>query len=175
MLRGSKGADEALVEALYKEHAAPLYAVALRLTGDREKAGEVVQETFLRAWRHPEAIDGSLGSARAWLFTVARNLVRDGWRRERARPTPSRTPIEEIALAAGNDDLEWAAEGAMVAEAVAGLSREHRSVLLHVFHYGHSVAETATALGVPPGTVKSRTYYALRSLRLALEEKGMQS
>ena len=169
----SQGADEALVEALYREHAGPLFAVALRLTGDREIAGDVVQETFLRAWRHPEALDGSLGSARAWLFAVARNVVIDGWRRDRARPRLAPTPVEDLALA-GADDVERAVVSSLAGEALRALSPEHRAVLLHVFYLGHSVAETAAALGVPAGTVKSRSFYALRTLRLALGEKGMR-
>ena len=62
----------------------------------------------------------------------------------------------------------------LIAEALRTLSPEHREVLVHAHWGGLSVSGTATLLGIPAGTVKSRTYYALRSLRLALEEKGLQ-
>lgn len=169
---GRREADEQLVEALYREHAGALFGVALRLTGDRERAGDVVQETFLRAWQHPEAIDGSHGSPRAWLFTVARNVVTDWWRRDAARPRPAQQPVESMAHAAA-EDIDRAVESWQVAEVLRSLSVEHRTVLFHTFYCGRSVRVTAELLGIPPGTVKSRTFYALRALRLALEERGL--
>ncbi|MFD0883651.1 sigma factor, partial [Streptosporangium algeriense] len=77
-------ADEQLVRALFDEHGGPLYGYVLRLTGDSGRAEDVVQETLLRAWRHPDALSGK--PIRAWLFTVARNLVVDQHRARKARP-----------------------------------------------------------------------------------------
>src|ERR671923_1102368 len=77
--------DEALVRALYSEHAGPLLRYALQLTGgDRQRAEDIVQETLLRAWLHPEAIADR--PARPWLFAVARNLAVDAHRARKARP-----------------------------------------------------------------------------------------
>lgn len=163
--------DEQLVRALYAEHAGPLLGYVLRLTGgDQQRAEDVVQETLLRAWRHPEALSGR--PIRPWLFTVARNLVVDEHRARRARPRE----VGEAALGtvpSDRPDLDRVLESWAVAEAVATLRREHRTVLLETYYRGRSVAEAAIALGIPPGTVKSRTYYALRALRLALEERGL--
>src|SRR5258708_27824170 len=76
---------EELVRALYAEHAAALLRFTLRMTdGDRQRAEDIVQETLLRAWLHPEAI--SERPARPWLFAVARNLAVDAYRARRARP-----------------------------------------------------------------------------------------
>jgi len=74
------GVDDAeLLRAMFAEHGDALYAHALRLTnGDRQRAEDLVQETLLRAWRHPEALDPNRGSVRAWLFTTARNLAIEG-------------------------------------------------------------------------------------------------
>ena len=69
--------EAAMMRVLYDEHAAALWRYALRLTGDQARAEVVVQETLLRAWRHPEVTDEVERSARAWLFTVARNLIID--------------------------------------------------------------------------------------------------
>ena len=71
------------------------------------------------------------------------------------------------------DGIERAVDSWPVAEALSRLSRPHREVLVECFYQGRSVAEAATELGVPPGTVKSRTHYALRSLKLVLEELGV--
>ncbi|MGK5550457.1 sigma-70 family RNA polymerase sigma factor [Actinomadura kijaniata] len=165
-------ADEGLLRALYREHGGPLLGYVLRLTGgDRPQAEDVVQETLLRAWRHPEALAGR--PARPWLFTVARNLVVDAHRARRARPPETGIDERVVMTAAGSDDIDRALESWTVAEALAELSPQHRAVLVHTYYRGLSVAEAAKVLGVPPGTVKSRTYYALRALRLALEERGL--
>ena len=77
--------EAALMKALYDEHAAVLWRYALRLTGDASRAEDVVQETLLRAWQHPEVIGDTERSARAWLFTVARNMIIDERRSPRFR------------------------------------------------------------------------------------------
>ena len=71
------------------------------------------------------------------------------------------------------DDTERALQGWLVAEALGELSQTHREVLVLCFFQGHSVADAAARLGIAPGTVKSRTHYALRALRVVLEEKGV--
>jgi RNA polymerase sigma-70 factor (ECF subfamily) len=170
--RRQKGAasDEELVRALYSEHAGPLLRYALHLmSGDRQRAEDIVQETLLRAWLHPEAIADR--PARPWLFAVARNLAVDSFRARKARP-------HEVGEGALNllsvpDDAERALESWAVADAIRSLRAEHRGVLLETYYHGRSVAEAAAVLGIPAGTVKSRTFYALRALKLALEERGL--
>ncbi|MEU0536022.1 sigma-70 family RNA polymerase sigma factor [Amycolatopsis tolypomycina] len=164
-------AEEALMRALHEEHAAALWSYALHLTsGDRIRAEDVVQETLLRAWRSPAVLDQSQGSARAWLFTVARRIAIDGWRSASARSevTTDRPPDRVVA-----DGTDRAVQGWLVAEALAELSERHREVLLLCYFHGYSVADAALKLGVAEGTVKSRTHYALRALRLVLEERGV--
>src|SRR5437867_3713101 len=78
---GVRTSDADLMRALHDQHARALWSYAVHLTGgDRARAEDVVQETMLRAWRHPRVLDQSQGSARAWLFTVARRIVIDDWR-----------------------------------------------------------------------------------------------
>lgn len=169
--RAGRVDETALFEAVLAEHGSALRAFALNLTGDQQKADDVVQETLVRAWRHPEALDGRHGSPRAWLFTVARRLAVDSWRRDqnrRRREDSEASPVASVEFEQLVDD--W-----VVAAAVERLSPQHRAVLVQTVWLGRSVAETAAALGIPPGTVKSRTYYALRAVRLALDEMGFFS
>ncbi|MBK1788129.1 sigma-70 family RNA polymerase sigma factor [Prauserella sp. ASG 168] len=164
-------AEPRLMRALHDEHATALWSYALHLTsGDRSRAEDVVQETLLRAWRHPKVLDQSQRSARAWLFTVARRIAIDGWRSAAARAEVATDELPELAVP---DDTERAVQGWIVADALGELSLRHREVLLLCFFQGMSVGDAAAALGVAEGTVKSRTHYALRALRLVLEEKGV--
>jgi RNA polymerase sigma-70 factor, ECF subfamily len=170
--RRSQGpvSDEALVRALYSEHAGPLLRYALHLTsGDRQRAEDIVQETLLRAWLHPEAISDR--PARPWLFAVARNLAVDAYRARRARP--HEVGEGALELIAAPDEADRALESWAVADALRSLRPEHRGVLLETYYRGRSVAEAAAVLGIPAGTVKSRTFYALRALKLELEERGL--
>jgi RNA polymerase sigma-70 factor, ECF subfamily len=163
--------DEDLMRALYNEHAGPLLRYAMHLmSGDRQRAEDIVQETLLRAWQHPEAIADR--PARPWLFAVARNLAIDAYRAKRARPHEVGEAALEV-LPGSDDDADRALESWAVADALGELRPEHRNVLLETYYRGKSVAEAASALGIPAGTVKSRTFYALRALRLALEERGL--
>jgi RNA polymerase sigma-70 factor (ECF subfamily) len=164
--------DAELLRAMFAEHGDALYAHALRLaSGDRQRAEDLVQETLLRAWRHPDALNPDRGSVRAWLFTTARNLAIDSWRRRSVRvgEVITDSPPEPVS----DDETDRTVEAWLIADALDRLSPVHREVLVECFYQGRSVAEAATRLGVPAGTVKSRTHYALRSLRLILEEMGV--
>lgn len=166
-------ADEELIRALYAEHGGPLFGYILGLVnGDRQRAEDLVQETLLRAWRHPEALDPARGSLRAWLGTVARNLVVDGERARRARP-PEVGEEALSTLPAGESEIDRAMLAWEIMDVLSRLAPHHRDVVLELYYRGRSVAQAAEALGVPPGTVKSRAYYALRQLRLLLEERGI--
>ncbi len=170
----ASGAQEAALRALYEEHAGPLLAYALRLTGgDRGRAEDIVQETLLRAWRHPQALEPERGPVRSWLFTVARNVAVDAHRARKARP--QEVGDAALAVVPAVDEIEQALDTWLVADGLAALSPDHRAVLVETYYRGRSVAEAAAVLGIPPGTVKSRTFYALRALRLALEERGVTS
>ncbi len=162
----------AAMRQLHDEHASALWGFCLHLTGnDRTHAEDVAQETLLRAWRNASVLEESRGSVRSWLFTVARNIVIDEWRSKRNK---REIPTDDLTDLSGSEDrtdqllLSW-----VVAEALTQLSQEHRAVLLACYYRGQSVAEASRRLGVPEGTVKSRTHYALRALRLSLEELGV--
>lgn len=165
-------AREDSLRALYDAHASALLGYALRLTdGDRMRAEDIVQETLLRAWRHLDQLDDDRAPIRPWLFTVAQRLAIDAHRARQARPPEVGDAL--LAVLPGLDELEHALDRIVVTDALDSLSPEHRAVIVETYYRGRSVAEAARVLGIPPGTVKSRCYYALRALTLALAERGV--
>ncbi len=163
------------MDELWRINGTVLMRFALKLTlGDKYRAEDIVQETLLRAWRHPEVVDGHAESIRPWLFTVARNVAIDLWRTQsrhddmlEERQTDRPNPVEDIDLAITAMDVR---------AAIARLRPEHRPVIVEVYYLGRSVAEVAKLLNIPEGTVKSRTYYGLRHLkRLLTEASGQQA
>jgi RNA polymerase sigma-70 factor (ECF subfamily) len=166
----SAGQKEAALQRLHGRHGAELWRFAMRLTHDREVAEDVVQEVLLRAWKDPLLGKRSDPAARAWLFTTSRNLIIDRWRSAASRheyrtedaPDPSEADATSIVLD------RW-----LIAEALTSLSLEHRTVIAAAYFEGRSVADIATRLQIPEGTVKSRLHYGLRTLRLVLQEKGV--
>ena len=167
--------QERLMEQLHAEHAAGLWGYCLHLTsGDAARAQDICQETLLRAWRHPEVLERAPEQSRSWLFTVARNLYIDEWRARKVRPETAMAETPDVVDDRdGPDWVDRKLQAWVVAEAMTRLSPEHRAVLRECYFLGQPVAEAARRLGVPEGTVKSRTHYALRALRLALEELGV--
>ena len=165
--------EAAMMRVLYDEHAAALWRYALRLTGDQARAEDVVQETLLRAWRHPEVTDEVERSARAWLFTVARNLIIDERRSARYRNETGTPDMELVADRAGPDEVDSALDRLLLGTALGQLSEEHRAVIRRSYYQGWTTAQIANDLQIAEGTVKSRLHYAVRALRLNLQEMGV--
>lgn len=169
--------EAAMMRGLYDEHAAALWRYALRLTGDRARAEDVVQETLLRAWRHPEVTADVDRSARAWLFTVARNMIIDERRSARFRsetgvPDPEQV-ADHLGYATSPDQVDTALDRLLLSTALSQLSEEHRAVVRRAYYQGWTTGQIAADLQIPEGTVKSRLHYAVRALRLNLQEMGV--
>ncbi|MGK5553588.1 sigma-70 family RNA polymerase sigma factor [Actinomadura kijaniata] len=165
-------ADQRAIAALYAEYQRPLTAFALRLTrGDRQWAEDVVQETMIRAWRNADRLDRGAASLMPWLATVARRIVIDHCRARDVRPPEvGEGPLENLPVA---DEMDALLRKVVVAEALDALSPAHRQALTETVLRDRTVNEAAESLGIPVGTVKSRVYYAMRALRVALEERGV--
>ena len=159
------GGDAALTE-LWAAHGSVLRRFALKLTrGDWQRADEVVQETLLRAWRHPEVV-GSGVAIRSWLFTVTRRAAIDLWRSRRTAEAAEEPMSDRHAeLPDPVEPIERAVTALDVRAALARLSPRQRAVITEMYLNDRTVAETAAILGIPVGTVKSRSYAALRALR----------
>jgi RNA polymerase sigma-70 factor (ECF subfamily) len=161
----------ALLRAVHDEHGHTLLRYVLRLTrGDMPFAEDVVQESLLRLWRKPEVLSQPPENVRKWLHTVARNLVIDDRRSARyTRELQSEYLPEQPAP----DVMGPAFDKWILSDALLSLSPEHRSAIVRAYYLGQTVADIAAQEGIPEGTVKSRLHYALRALRIALQERGV--
>lgn len=164
------GSREEALQRLHDRHAPELWRFALHLTRDPQVAEDVVQEALLRAWRDPGLESRSDAASRSWLFTTSRHLVIDRWRSAASRHEVRSGELVEPAVA---DRTAQVLDRWLIADALDGLSAEHREVIAAAYYEGRAVAEIASALEIPEGTVKSRLHYGLRNLRLALQEKGV--
>ncbi len=144
--------------------------MARRSLEDAGLAEEAVQETFLRAWRAARRYDPELSSLRTWLFAIARNVVVDLARSRRVRPRPEALKLEHAR--ASEEPIENVLRSWEIEEGLRRISAEHRQAIVEVYYLGRSSAEVAAEIGVPEGTVRSRLFYGLKALRLALEERG---
>jgi len=170
-LRTARG--EETMRTLYRTYGGELYGFALNALGDRGLAEEVVQDVFTRVWRHAESFDPGRASFRTWLYGIARNAIIDLKRRGAVRPALA-TRTDELDEGVSDDSVERALLGWQVSSALARLTPEHREVIRLAHFQGMRLREIAEQTGLPLGTVKSRISYALRGLRLALEEMGVE-
>ncbi len=164
--------DQGIREA-YNAHGGELYRFALQSLHDSGSAEEAVQETLVRAWRHCERFDAGLASLRTWLFAIIRNVIIDIARARAVRPQLSRVdPSSPGAHTPVEDAIEPLLLSWQLEEALRRISDEHREAIVETHYRGRPHAEVAAELGVPIGTVRSRVFYGLKALRLALEEMG---
>lgn len=168
---GTERGEEA-ARSLYRTYGGDLYGFAYSRLRDRGLAEEVVQEVFTRVWRNAEAYEAGKGTVRSWLYGIARNAVIDTERHRSRRPPVARFEPDEQ-LAPVDEPIERALLRWQLQRAFDGLSPDHREVLRLGHFGGLSVREIAERTGLAPGTVKSRTYYAMQNLRLALDEMEM--
>ena len=161
------------MRTLYRTYGPELYGFAVNALGDRQLAEEVVQDVFTRVWRHADSFDPSRASFRTWIYGIARNAIIDLKRRSAVRPAIVTAP-EELDEGPGENALDQALLSWQVSAALERLTPEHRQVIRLAHFQGLRLREIAELTGLPLGTVKSRVSYALRSMRLALEELGVE-
>lgn len=163
--------DDAALRQLYARYGTALRKYAERFCPDSASAEDIVQETFIRAWRNLPQLTADDAPVRPWLFRVARNLLIDADRAARSRPvTVAARADQDIP-----DDvaLDQVVDRQLIAGALRQLSPTHRAVLVETFYRGATTAAIARQLGIPPGTARSRLHYALQALRRELQDRGM--
>ena len=160
---------EDAVRQLYSHHAKALQGYVQRFCPDATTAEDIVQETFIRAWRHLPQLAADCRPIRPWLFRGARNLLTDADRAARSRPvTIPASAAEELG---GDSGLGQVLDRQLVSDALQHLSPAHRTVLVETFYLGGSTAMVARQLGIPDGTARSRLHYALEALRRNLQDR----
>ena len=169
LLQAVANADERAIEALYDAFADRLYGFGLRLLGDAGLAEELVQETFVRIWREAARFDPSRGAAKTFIYTVARRLAIDIYRR------PSSRRLELVPEEPVRGHAEDVVNTVVVTQALASISPDHREVLELLHFQQLTQSEAAVVLDIPLGTVKTRAYHAVRAMRKALEEHGIDA
>ncbi|MDH6196011.1 RNA polymerase sigma-70 factor (ECF subfamily) [Mycobacterium frederiksbergense] len=141
---------------------------------DVQHREDIVQETFARAWKNIDQIDTTDGNPRSFLFTIARNVVVDQWRRRSRRgEVLVDTDIDIDTALPGADDVNKSLERIVIGESLQRLSPEHREVVRALYFDDLTLAQAADRLNIAVGTVKSRSYYAVRALRAVFDEMGL--
>lgn len=168
--------DEDAVAEIYREHAPALRRFVSRTSIDHARVDDVVQEAVLRVWRQAPEVT----NMRAYLFQTARNILIDMHRAAGRRVTEvaddrdddSRARLDPLATNPAVA-IDRALDQILVEDALARLQPDHRDVVIALYFRRLTVVEAASRLGIPAGTVKSRSYYAVRSLRAILDEMGV--
>jgi RNA polymerase sigma-70 factor (ECF subfamily) len=162
------GDPDAVIRELYSHHARALRGYVAQFCPDGASADDIVQETFIRAWRHLPQLSADDRPVRPWLFRVARNLLIDANRAARAQPMV--VPDQAAAEAGTDSGLEEILDRQLVSAALQHLSPAHQTVLVETFYRGGTMAAVARELGIPHGTARSRLHYALDAMRKELQE-----
>jgi RNA polymerase sigma-70 factor (ECF subfamily) len=167
LIRRTGDGDRNAFEVLYRRYSRPVFGLALRRLGDRGRAEDAVQETFASIWRAARSYRPERGPGAPWLYAVARNAIID---RSRVRNEPPTDPPEEASTDVGPDERAEASWTAWrIHRALEELSPNERSVIELAYWSGLSQSEVAEYLGIPLGTVKTRTRAALAHLADQLE------
>jgi RNA polymerase sigma-70 factor, ECF subfamily len=151
-------------ERLYEEHAQPLFGFLVYRTGDRVEAEDVLGEAFLRALRGRKRFDRRRGSEKAWLYSIALNVLRDQVRRSAAE-SRALERVEAVAAVEGAGGIDVVEDRDLVTRALDKLSAEEREAIALRYGGQLTVPEMAHALDLPLRTVESRVHRALRKLR----------
>lgn len=170
LITRAKRGDLGAFEALYEMHKASIYRTSLAITNDRLAAEEILQETFLRAFKHIDNVRAGVSLA-PWLYRIAVNLAHDWTARHRRWPAALDEIIEQLitpAVASPEQTVEERELYELVYEAISKLEFKQRASLVMFYLQDFSLNEIAEIMDCPVGTVKSRLHYARENLRREL-------
>ena len=160
------------LEELYDRHSRTALAVAIRVLGDRDRAEDVVQETFLAVWRQARTFASERGTLRSWLFSIVRHRAIDVTRRRAF--AKARISLDEVGFEPRYPDawqeVSRTLEEERIKRAVDALPAEQREAIMLAYFKGLTQQEISEHTGVPLGTVKGRTRLGMQKLRSMLME-----
>ena len=168
----ARGESQAL-ETLYDRYASIVLGISLKIVGDRAVAEDVLQETFWRVWTRASSYQSQRGTLSAWLFTIARNLALDAYRRSSVRPPPLAEVDNHDSLMerAPDPNTDIVAQSILllqqkqIRDVVATLPLLQRQVIEMAYFYGMTRQEIAEVTGEALGTIHTRARLALQKLR----------
>jgi RNA polymerase sigma-70 factor (ECF subfamily) len=166
--------DQEAFRGLFRRYSAQAMALAQRVLRQPALAEETVQEAFLSVWRNPTGYDAGRGSVRAWLMSTVHHRAVDQVRREEAQRRRAEEAVADVDVDGGDpaetvvDELGLPQEREAVRRALEDLPAEQRRVIELMYFGGMSQTQISASLGLPLGTVKSRTLLAMRRLRAGL-------
>jgi RNA polymerase sigma-70 factor (ECF subfamily) len=167
--RIASGDRGAAVAELYGRYGRRLFRFGVQALGDNGLAEEMVQEIFVRLWRTAGRFDAEKASVGTYLYVLARSVAADIRKRPSSRPVPS---LDNIDLPDRHDFVDQVLDALVIREAFESLGAAHAQVLRLAHEGGLTQSQIAERLGLPLGTVKTRTYHGLKALRSALAARG---
>lgn len=167
--------DNLALGELYDRFGAVAYGLALRVLRDPGLAEDAVQNAFLSVWRSARSFNGNCGAPRSWLLTLVHRRAVDLVRRESAHSEKPTAALPELESPPASEEAVRVAQRHCVQSALESLPRKQRTVLELAYYGGYTQGEIAIRLGVPLGTVKSRMFDGLASLRKVVREEELGS
>jgi len=170
LLAAVSSRDESALGVLYDAFSPAIYGVVLRMVGKEELAQEVLQDTFVKIWKNAPSYDSSKGRPFTWMVNIARHAAIDMLRSAEVKRSEMIRPISDHVYRLGSDDVNTSMEDADLRTVLLRLREEHRDLIDLAYYKGFSQQEISDRIGLPLGTVKSRTRSALQELRILLKD-----
>lgn len=166
----ASGNIEAPMRELYQRYAGSIYRLGVQMLGNPGLAEEVVQQSFERLWRSAARFDPRRGTVGAYLTVIARSIARDIAKRPSSRPL---LPLDENVVQPQGDSVDEILDTLIMRQALDRLPEAQRDVLRLALD-GFTQSQIALRMGLPLGTVKTRTFHGMKALRTVLAERGIR-
>jgi RNA polymerase sigma-70 factor, ECF subfamily len=167
----ASGNIEGPMRELYQRYGGSIYRLGVQMLGNPGLAEEVVQQSFERLWRSAARFDAQRGTVGAYLTVIARSIAYDIAKRPSSRPL---LPLDENLLQPQGDSVDEILDTLIVQQALESLPEAQRDVLRMALD-GFTQSQIALRMGLPLGTVKTRTFHGMKALRTVLAERGIHA
>jgi len=163
--------DSLAISDLYDTYGSALFGIVLRIVQHRELAEQVLQDTFVKAWRNGASYDASKGRLFTWLLNIARNSAIDATRTAHFQKSRKTDSLDSLVHSPGGESINTDMIG--VKEVVDRMDEKYRMLIELIYFKGYTQEEAAEETGIPLGTIKTRLRFAINELRKVFGEKGI--